>query len=100
MNQQPSTGAATTALVLGILGWSAFLGSYSRPGLTGDVGDTLYYHPFTTLVPVILPVLTIILGYVGLQKAQAGAKCHGRSTTALVLGYLLLTIEVAQFVVA
>ncbi|MEU0532870.1 hypothetical protein [Amycolatopsis tolypomycina] len=98
MNELPSTKVATAALVLGVLGWIAFLGAYGRPGLDGDVGEALYYQTFSVLAPVILPLLSISFGHLGLRRAHAGARCRGRSTTALVLGYLLLIIEVARFV--
>lgn len=94
MDEQSSTKAATVALILGILGWLAFIGSYRR----SNIGDALYYQPFTTLAPVLLPLSAIVSGHIGLRNGSVSRR--GRSITALALGYSLLILEVARFVAA
>lgn len=100
MNEQASSKAPTAALVLGILGWLMFFGSYPGPAAGGDLGDALYYRPVAVLSPVILPLLALVFGHLGLRAAPVGARSRRRSVAALVLGYLLLTVEAARFVSA
>ncbi|GAB3371748.1 hypothetical protein [Amycolatopsis echigonensis] len=89
MGEQPSTRAATAALVLSIVSWLAFIGTY--PSHSSSFGDALYYQPVTVLGPLVLPLLAIVFGHLG---RRAGGR--GRSSAALVLGYLALALEVAR----
>ncbi|ATY11330.1 DUF4190 domain-containing protein [Amycolatopsis sp. AA4] len=91
MGEQPSTRAATTALVLSIVSWLAFLGSFSAR--SRSFGDALYYEPVTVLGPLILPLLAIVFGHVGMRRAG-----RGRSVAALVLGYLAFALAAVRLV--
>ncbi|WP_406630170.1 hypothetical protein [Amycolatopsis sp. WGS_07] len=93
MGERPSTRAATTALVLSILGWLVFAGTYPGRSPGGSFGDAVYYQPFTVLGPLILPPLAIVFGHLGMRRSGG----RRRATAALVLGYLLLVVEAARF---
>ncbi|WP_037357926.1 hypothetical protein [Amycolatopsis orientalis] len=94
MGEPSSTKTATAALVLSVLSWLAFLGSYSARSRT--LGDAVYYEPFTVLGPPVLSLLAIVFGHLGLRRTGIGGR--GRAATALVLGYLALALEAARIV--
>ncbi|MET9267831.1 DUF4190 domain-containing protein [Amycolatopsis sp. NPDC004079] len=96
MSEQPSTKAATAALVLGILSWLLVVGTH--PSRSRGFGDALYWEPVPVLGPVVLPLLAIVFGHAGLHRTRPGAKGRGRATTALVLGYLALAFGAARLV--
>ncbi|MFD2473002.1 hypothetical protein [Amycolatopsis silviterrae] len=93
MGERSSTRAATAALVLSILGWLVFFGTYSSRSPSSSFGDAVYYEPVTVLGPLILPPFAIVFGHLGMRRAEG----RGRALTALGLGYLLLVVEAARF---
>lgn len=94
MGEQPSTKAATAALVLSVLSWFTFLGPH--PGRSRSFGDAVYYEPVTVLGPWVLSLLAIVFGHLGMRRARAGGR--GRSSAALVLGYLAFALEATRIV--
>jgi hypothetical protein len=84
---QPGDGAATTSLVMGILGLVSVL---------------LAWVPFCGWATFTFPVLGIIFGFVGLQsKARRGSAIAGLVCSIVALGLqIVVVVAIAQAIAA